>query len=147
MFSKKIDDLLHLARHIMAGLERHHLAVDQPQDSAVRLGYQIHRLHETSTALRNLRNNATLSTKRLSLADKTLKSWLAKARLVVMLARGARWSESWSATGFTQGRTQVPTRLEARITLGRALVSFFCAPSRIWGGFCRGYSRSRPCFL
>src|SRR5207248_7769848 len=48
-----------------------------------------------------------------------------KARLVVMLARGARWSQSWIPTGFTHSQTKVPSRLEDRIALARALVSFF----------------------
>jgi hypothetical protein len=73
----------------------------------------------------NAQTAKNLAAKRVMMADKTLKSWLGKARLVVMLARGSRWSESWIHTGFTDQRTHVPKRAESRVTLGRALVSFF----------------------
>lgn len=86
---------------------------------------KIDRLARALTAVDNSRNTTVLATKRLSLADKTLKTWLAKARLVVMLARGSRWSESWIHTGFTDRRTKIPKRLDDRMALAKALVAFF----------------------
>jgi len=83
------------------------------------------RLQHAITAFASAQNTRTLSMKRLALADKVLRTWLAKARLVVMLARGARWSESWTHIGFTDRRTRVPRRLDDRILLARALVSYF----------------------
>jgi hypothetical protein len=57
-------------------------------------------------------------------ADEALTAWLAKARLVVMLARGAKWSERWIETGFTYRGANIPKRIESRIALARRLVSF-----------------------
>src|SRR5205823_4062504 len=104
---------------------RHQFCIDAVGQPIRDLQSQVERLTETASILAHARNTADVSTKRLALADKTLKAWLAKARLVVMLARGARWSQSWIPTGFTHSQTKVPTRLEDRIALARALVSFF----------------------
>ncbi len=57
-------------------------------------------------------------------ADANLTSWLAKARLVVMLAYGNKWSESWIATGFTHRGTNVPKRIKLRMELSRRLADF-----------------------
>lgn len=58
-------------------------------------------------------------------ADAALTAWLAKARLVLMLALGSEWSERWVAAGFTHRGTNVPKRLGARIELGRSVAEFF----------------------
>lgn len=57
--------------------------------------------------------------------DAELTSWLAKARLVVMLAYGSKWSQSWIAAGFTHRGTNVPKRVKPRIELSRRLAQFF----------------------
>ena len=125
MLPKKTEDLLQFATHFAAGLQRHQFCADATEHSIRELQSHMQQVSETASVLSTARNTADLSTKRLALADKALKSWLAKARLVVMLARGARWSESWIHTGFTDRRTHVPSKLEARIALARALVGFF----------------------
>lgn len=67
------------------------------------------------------------ATKRFAAADEELTSWLAKARLVVMLACGSKWSESWIAAGFTHRSTNVPKRIGQRIELTRRLAVFFAS--------------------
>ena len=57
-------------------------------------------------------------------ADVALTGWLAKARLVLMLALGSEWSERWVAAGFTHCGTNVPKRLGARLELARCVVAF-----------------------
>jgi hypothetical protein len=83
------------------------------------------RLREAETAFASALSTKVLSGKRVMLADNALKTWLTKARLVILLALGPRWSESWIQTGFTDRKTNIPKKLESRITLARALVSFF----------------------
>jgi hypothetical protein len=63
--------------------------------------------------------------RRFTAADAALTSWLAKARLVAMLAYGSKWSEAWLATGFTHRGTNVPKRVAPRIELSRRLAKFF----------------------
>src|SRR5260370_22016909 len=61
---------------------------------------------------------------RTTAADEALTAWLAKARLVVMLARGEKWAERWIETGFTHSRMNVPKRVGSRVELARRLVAF-----------------------
>jgi hypothetical protein len=83
-------------------------------------GYQ-HSIDTTEGA----RRAKVLATSRLAIADKGLKTWLTKARLVVMLSRGLKWSQSWIQTGFTDQRSRIPAGVDARVMLARALVAFF----------------------
>ena len=53
--------------------------------------------------------------------------WLAKARLILMVALGSEWSARWLAAGFTHRGTNVPKRLGARIELARSVAEFFQA--------------------
>jgi hypothetical protein len=62
---------------------------------------------------------------RFAEVDDELTAWLAKARLVVMLAHGSKWSQSWVAAGFTHRGTNVPKRIKPRMELSRRLVKFF----------------------
>jgi hypothetical protein len=119
------EDLLELGSSMAHGLEIHRSWIGVSEDVTAGFRAMVERLRQTSVAVANARNTRVLATKRIALSDKVLKTWLTKARLVVMLARGARWSESWIHTGFTERRTQVPRKLEDRITLAQALVSFF----------------------
>jgi hypothetical protein len=83
-------------------------------------GFQ-HAIDTTEAAART----KILASSRLAMSDKALKTWLTKARLVVMLSRGLKWSESWIPTGFTDRRSRIPTGIDARVMLARALVAFF----------------------
>jgi hypothetical protein len=120
-----IDALLELGARMARGLDSHRGGIGLDENSTIEFRSILQRAREGSMAVTNARATRMLAIKRLAIADKALKTWLTKARLVVMLARGACWSESWIHTGFTERRTQVPRRLESRVTLGRALVSFF----------------------
>lgn len=61
---------------------------------------------------------------RLIAADAALTDWMGRARLVLMLARGAQWSERWIETGFTHRGTNVPKLMEPRVAVARGLVAF-----------------------
>lgn len=73
------------------------------------------------------RSAKAVAGKRFAAADVMLTSWLAKARLVIMLAYGSKWSESWVAAGFTHRGTNVPKRISSRMELGRRLAEFLAA--------------------
>src|SRR3954447_22587550 len=86
---------------------------------------KVQRLREAVHLDASSRSTRDLAVNRLSLAEKNLRKWLINARLVVMLVCGARWSEAWVATGFTNAKIRVPKQLDQRIALARSLVSFF----------------------
>jgi len=60
-----------------------------------------------------------------NLADRTLKNWLNKAKLVIKLARGSQWSALYTLTNFADGHASVPRQMANRIALARTLVTFF----------------------
>ena len=119
------DKLLTGAHALLRGLKAHGAWIHAPCDMATTLESKIREIEESATALAAARDTSTMATNRLTIADRALKAWLTKARLVVMLARGVRWSESWVHTGFTDSKTKVPKRIAERISLARALVTFF----------------------
>jgi hypothetical protein len=120
-----IQNLLQLADAMAQGLARHGPWIGLAQIPADDFRVAAQQLRDAENALAGARSAKTMAGKRVIMADKALVAWLTKARLVVMLARGVRWSESWILTGFTHHRTNVPKRVESRIALARALVSFF----------------------
>ncbi len=121
----RLQNLQELAEKLAQGLAAHAPWIGCTRVSPEQFESAIQRLKHAQEAHTNAQNAKNLATKRVAMADKTLKSWLEKARLAVMLARGSRWSESWIHTGFTDGRTDIPKRAESRVALGRALISFF----------------------
>ena len=121
----KPDNLLSSANALLHGLELHGTWINAPHDLTGSLGAKIYRFQEAIDGCATAETTKSMAAERSAIAECALKTWLMKARLVVMLARGARWSESWVHTGFVDRRTQVPKRLQARIDLGKALVSFF----------------------
>lgn len=131
----KIQDVLRLGNSMAQGLASHGPWIGLAEITADDLGRAMQQVRDAEKKLSEARNAKDLASKRVAVADKALQAWLAKARLVVMLARGAQWSESWIHTGFTHRRTNVPKRLEARITLARALVSFFARHPEFGVGF------------
>src|SRR5438046_1494838 len=121
----RTNHLLELAGRVTRGTESHLHDLAGASRRASDLRLKADRLQQTVMGFATAQNTRTLSIKRLALADKVLRTWLAKARLVVTLARSSRSSESWSHLGFTGRRISVPRRLADRISLARALVSFF----------------------
>jgi hypothetical protein len=119
------DNLLQFSARILTGIDSHGRWIGLGTHSADDLRLKIGRLEQSQAAVDISRNTKILATNRLGLADKVLKTWLEKSRLVVMLACGPRWSESWVATGFTDRRTRVRRSMDDRISLARKLVSFF----------------------
>ena len=125
MADQNSDKLVISGQALLHGLRLHGTWINAPQDVTTMLETKLHRFQETLPGADAARTTATMAKTRVAVADRALKSWLTKARLVVMLARGVRWSESWVHTGFTDSKIKVPNRLDGRIALGRALVTFF----------------------
>ena len=120
----RIKDLLLLGERITNGLEMHAQLLEMtsiPPDEFKRI---LDRVRKAETALSAAKTAKASAQARATAADKDLTAWLAKARLVVMLARGAKWSEHWIETGFNHGRTNVPKDMESKIALARRLVVF-----------------------
>src|SRR4051794_13622493 len=93
-----IDDLFVLADHTKAGLKLH-------GPWLLKGGVTLEGFSEIEGEARDAemmfarsRAARAVAGERFGAADAALTSWLAKARLVVMLAYGGQWSESWLAT-------------------------------------------------
>jgi hypothetical protein len=122
--SSEIKDLLLVAERIASGLEAHGPWLGMTQVPAGEFRRILDETGKAETAWLASWNAKGYSQTRMVAADEALAGWLAKARLVVMLARGAKWSERWVETGFTHRRMNVPKRIELRIRLARRLVVF-----------------------
>jgi hypothetical protein len=125
MLPNGTNHLLQFGTQVVQGIEAYGHDLTTGPDSATALRSKLEQLRQAIVAGASALRAKTLAAKRLAIADEALGIWLGKSRLVVMLARGARWSESWIHTGFNDRRTGVPRRLDDRIALARALVSFF----------------------
>jgi hypothetical protein len=118
------NDLLLLAERIAHGLETYGpwLGMTQiPADEFRRIFDQAAR---AETAWSGAMSAKQYSQNRVATADEALAAWLEKARLVMMLARGAKWSERRIETGFTHRGMNVPKGIEPRIALARRIVIF-----------------------
>jgi hypothetical protein len=118
-----IQHLIGLAGRIAHGLEVHgpwlkKLMPTEEFRSSLTTLQKSERAFGSARAAKALAGNEAVA------ADEALTVWLAKARLVMMLAHGAKWSERWVTTGFTHRGTDVPKRLESRIAVARTLVEF-----------------------
>ena len=122
---RKIQQLIPLAERMARGLGRHGRWIGLPDLPPETLRFAVQQIQDKEVALAKSRNTKRLAQKRVALADKVLQAWLTKARMVVMLAYGARWSEAWKQTGFINRQTNIPKRLQFRIALGQKLVAFF----------------------
>ncbi|HJT80165.1 MAG TPA: hypothetical protein VJ719_03120 [Chthoniobacterales bacterium] len=125
MAHNKSNKLLVSSRALLHGLKLHGTWLNAPPETGQMLDLKLDRLEEAAASVETARTTATMAKNRLTIADRALKSWLTKARLVVMLARGVRGSESWVHSDFANAKTKIPKAIDGRISLGRALVTFF----------------------
>ena len=118
-----IHELLELAARLLAGRETHGpwLGLGTAEEFAAALAA----LRTAESALAAARVRKAEAGRRSAAADAALTGWLARARLVLMLALGSGWSERWSEAGFTRHGTNVPKRLGARLELGRRVAEYF----------------------
>ena len=117
-----IHDLLGLATRMLAGRETHGPWLRL--GTAEEFGCALAAMRTAESAFATARTCRAEVGRRGAAADAALTAWLAKARLVLMLALGGEWSERWLASGFTHRGTNVPKRLGARIELARRVVEF-----------------------
>ena len=120
-----IGDLFVLAGRMEEGLETYGPWLLKGAITAEDFSELLTTTREAEAAFAGARAKKATAAKRFAAADLALTSWLAKARLVLMLALGSKWSESWLATGFTHRGTNVPKRIGPRIELARRLTGFF----------------------
>jgi hypothetical protein len=125
MNSKPLENLIRDAGHLSHAMDTHWFWSSVSEETKNNARSEVERLREAARHETAARATRDMAVNRLTLADKTLRKWLTNARLVVMLARGPRWSDSWQQTGFTNAKMRVPKELDQRLILARALVSFF----------------------
>ena len=119
-----VKDLLSLGQHVANGLEMHGLWLGITQTPSSEFRRILDETEKAEAAWSAAENTRVYLQARMAAADEELTAWLAKARLVVMLARGEKWSERWIETGFAHRATNVPKRVDARIKLARKIVVF-----------------------
>jgi hypothetical protein len=123
-FPSSSSDLLSFAEHVANGLEMHGawvVGMEMPSSEFRRI---LGEAGQAEVAWSAAENAKAYSQARMATADKDLTAWLVKARLVVKLACGEKWSEQWIETGFTHRTGSVPKRIETKIGLARRLVNF-----------------------
>jgi hypothetical protein len=119
-----INDLLLLAERIAQGLETYGPWLGITQIPAGEFGRIFDELGKAETAWSAAMSAKRYSQTRMAAADEALDAWLEKARLVMLLARGAKWSQRWIETGFTHRGRNVPKDIERKIALARRVVIF-----------------------
>ena len=119
-----IDQLFLLGDRMADGMRLHGPCLMLGATSLERFLPVLTTARKAEIAFAEARGRKAAAGRRLRMADMALTTWLAKARLTVMLAFGNRWSGAWLATGFTHRGTNVPKRIGPRIELGRRLAKF-----------------------
>jgi hypothetical protein len=119
-----VKDLLSLGQHVANGLEIHGHWLGMTQTPSSEFRRILDETEKAEGTWSDAENTRVHLQARMAAADEDLTTWLTKARLVVMLARGEKWSERWIETGFAHRVTNVPKRLDTRIRLARKLVVF-----------------------
>jgi hypothetical protein len=125
MNSNPLENLIRDAGHLSHAMDTHWFWSSLGDETRHDVRSKVEQLREVARQEASARSTRDMAVNRLALADKALRKWLTSARLVVMLARGPRWSDAWHQTGFINAKMRVPKELDQRITLARALVSFF----------------------
>jgi len=119
-----VKDLLSLGQRVASGLEMYGPWLGMTQTPSSEFRRILDETEKADAAWSYAENTRVESHARMAAADEALTAWLAKARLVVMLARGEKWSERWIETGFEYRTGNVPKRINTRIKLARKLVVF-----------------------
>jgi len=120
----QLSDLLPFAERTANELDTHGRWLEMIGIRADELRRIVDQVKKAEAAWSAAKSAKASAQTRTTAADEALTAWLAKARLVVMLARGEKWSERWIETGFTHGATNVPKGIEPRIALARRVVFF-----------------------
>jgi hypothetical protein len=120
-----VDELVQLAETMAHALERHGPWLRMMKVDAGEFREALETLRRREMAFATLHSEKAAAGKWMSAADQALIEWLGKARLAVMLARGAKWSEAWLDSGFIHGSTDVPKATAPRIELAHKVVDFF----------------------
>jgi hypothetical protein len=123
MLPRSANDLLQFGAQFARAIEshRHDLPLGEV---ASNLYPMLEQLRNRIDDLVSANSTRQMSTQRLVLSNKALEDWLAKARLVITLARAARPDAS-AQSGFADRTFRIPRRLSDRIAVARSLVSFF----------------------
>jgi hypothetical protein len=119
-----VKDLLSLGQRVASGLEMYGPWLGMTQTPSSEFRRILDETEKADEAWSDAENTRVESRARMAAADEALTAWLAKARLVVMLARGEKWSERWIETGLEYRTGNVPKRIDRRIKLARKLVVF-----------------------
>jgi hypothetical protein len=117
--------LISLAERIADGYAKHAIWLRLTVDHTQQLHPEVAAFRKLEASFQESRWAKAAAGREAVAADKALTEWLAKARMIVLIVLGAKWTQAWLAAGFTHRRTNVPKRIAARLHLARQLITFF----------------------
>src|SRR4051812_535168 len=112
-----IHDLMKVAGDMADGLKLHGLWLKMTQTPEGEFRAMLEQLRKAETSHAEARAAKAEAGQESIAGDEALMNWLVRARSILAIIFGQRWSERWLQAGFTHGRTNVPKRMEARIAL------------------------------
>ncbi|HEY4281686.1 MAG TPA: hypothetical protein VGM62_01395 [Chthoniobacterales bacterium] len=125
LLPKTNQELRSIAHRMADGLTNHGPWLGLTDISISEFQMVAQALGDAETAFRNSNDAKELACKRVTLADRTLRTWLTKAKLVIKLARGAQWPALSSLSDVADSSAGAPRQMAERIVLARGLVKFF----------------------
>jgi hypothetical protein len=122
-----IGDLFQLAERMDEGLRIHGPWLFKRTMTPEEFSADREAARQAETEFSSARSGQADASRQFTALDEELTAWLAKARLVVMLAYGNKWTANWIAAGFSHRGTNIPKRIGARMELMTRLADFFAA--------------------
>jgi hypothetical protein len=119
----RVDKLLPFAQYVAKELKKRECSGD---DSEIYREFRraLTQTEEAQNAWSAADSTKVYSESRMKMADREMTAWLAKARLVVMLARGEQWTREWIESGSSQRAAGIPKRIGTKMELARRAVFF-----------------------
>ena len=123
----KLNELFTKAEDMADGAAAHGAAIGLMQNTEARIRADLLASRTTDDAFQQGKTAKLGLTTAQTVADSNGKSFLAKARLILVTIYGSVWSEAWAATGFPNQSTAVPGTIVERQALLAALQLYFTA--------------------
>ena len=122
-----LDDVFTLAEDMADGCHNHQVAVGLKQNLEANVRADLAAAVTAQTNYKDALSTKTDFSTAVIVADSNGKAFISSARRVLANNLGENWNQSWTATGFPDLSTAVPTTQAKRQALLLALKNFFAA--------------------
>lgn len=122
-----LDDLFTLAEDMADGCHNHEAAVGLKQNKETDVRTDLAAAVTAQEAFQAALSAKTDLSAAVTVADSNAKAFISSARRVLANNLGESWSQTWTATGFPDQSTAVPTTQAKRQALLLALKNYFTA--------------------